>query len=109
MGRDARIGDNTIVVQNTEPVAVEVDRSVVMMSLERGKYYGLEGVGGRIWQLIEEPRSVAELCTTLEREFDVDHEQCRREVVEFLTELAQEGLIEVRGEASDPLRPSSST
>ena len=46
--------------QPVEPVAVEVDRTVVMMSVEQGKYFGLEGTGPRIWALLERPRSVRE-------------------------------------------------
>ena len=102
------IGVGTRVVQNREPLAVEVDRSIVMMSLDQGKYYGLEGVGGRIWKLMEEPVTVAELCRVLQSEFEVDEEVCQREVVEFLTQLAAERLIHVVDETTDPVRAPAS-
>jgi hypothetical protein len=102
-----RIDTMTRVVQNREPVAVEVDRSVVMMSVEQGKYYGLEGVGGRIWKLLEEPRTVSELCAALQQEFDVDAEVCRADVVEFVTEMARERLLVIVDEKADPVRASS--
>jgi hypothetical protein len=96
--------DRTIVRQSREPVAVEVDRSVVMMSIAREKYYSLDGVGGRIWELVAEPRSIGELCRQLLSEFDVDPAVCRADVAEFLTELLDEGLVEVSGESPDPVR-----
>jgi hypothetical protein len=108
LSRPIIIGPGTRVVQNREPLAVEVDRSIVMMSLDQGKYYGLEGVGGRIWKLIEEPATIAEVCRVLESEFEVDAETCRREVVEFLTQLASEQLIHVVDEAVDPVRAPAS-
>lgn len=84
------------VVRSGEPVDAEVDGAIVMMSLRRGKYYGLDAVGSRIWQLIDRPRRVSDLCAILGAEFEVDAERCEREVIEFLEELAREGLIEVR-------------
>jgi hypothetical protein len=92
-----------------EPVAVEVDRSVVMMSIAREKYYSLGGVGGRIWELVQEPRSVGDLCERLAEEFDVEAAVCRSDVEEFLLNLLDEGLIEVGGESSDPVRPTSAS
>jgi len=98
---------SSIVVQSREPVAVEVDRSVVMMSIAREKYYGLEGSGSRIWKLLETPGTVAALCAALVREFDVDETECMRDVLEFLAGMVSEGLVEVRSEASDSVSPSA--
>ena len=96
---------SSIVVQSREPVAVEVERSIVMMSIAREKYYGLEGAGSRIWKLLERPGTVAELCAALQREFDVDDAQCRSDVLEFLTTMVSEGLVEVRSESPDSGSP----
>jgi len=99
--------EHTVVTQSREPVAVEVDRTVVMMSVVREKYYSLDGVGGRIWELLREPLTVGALCARLLDEFDVDVADCRADVSEFLTHLHREGLIEVRGEAPDSFRAAS--
>lgn len=107
--KDVRLTDRTVVRQSSEPVAVEVDRSVVMMSIAREKYYSLGGVGGRIWELVREPRSVGDLCARLVEEFDVDEAACRSDVEEFLLHLLDEGLIEVGGEASDPVRQTAAS
>lgn len=86
----------TTVVRSEEPVDAEVDGAVVMMSLEQGKYYGLDAVGSRIWQLVGAPIEIGELCRRLLAEFDVDAERCERDVIEFLEGLEREGLVEVR-------------
>jgi len=100
------IRPETMVVQSRDPVAVEVDQAVVMMGLDQGKYYGLEGVGGRIWALIEQPRSVRDVCDALVAEYDVEPGVCLREVTSFLTELAREKLVRVADEASSPVPPA---
>lgn len=95
----------TVLVQSGDPVAVEVDQTVVMIGLEQGKYYGLEGVGGRIWELVKEPRSVQDICGALVQEYDIEPTACLDEVTEFLTALARERLVVVTDEASTPIPP----
>lgn len=102
-----QIRPETVVVQSREPVAVEVDRTIVMMGLEQGKYYGLEGVGGRIWALMESPRTVQELCAALAREYDVEPATCLNDVTGFLAELVQENLVRITDEAPSPVPPPS--
>jgi len=77
-----------------------------MMSLEREKYYGLEGPGGRIWQLIETPRTVADVCSALLEEFEVDPDACLADVREFLSDLLKEGLVRVVERTTAPVHPS---
>jgi hypothetical protein len=95
-----KIDLETVVARNDEPVAIDVDDTVVMMSILQGKYYGLDEIGTRIWALIAQPRSIADVCETLRQEFDVDEETCRRDVLDFVRELAGEKLVRVVDEAS---------
>jgi len=102
---EGSIALETVVSRNDEPVAVEVDRTVVMMSVDQGMYFGLEGTGPRIWALLERPRSVRELCDALVGEFAVDPELCRREVCTFLEELRRAQLVRFDDPARDAVRP----
>lgn len=102
---ESQLGPDTMVTRNDEPVAVEVDRSVVMMSIDQGMYFGLEGTGPRIWALLEQPRSVRQLCEALMGEFAVEPEVCRREVCTFLEELRRAQLVRFHDPATDSLRP----
>lgn len=104
MSRQRPIGPDTVVAKSPEPIAVEVDRTVVMMSLAQGMYYGLEGPGPRIWALLEEPRSAAGLAELLCEEFDVDRTTCLQDVCEFLEALEEAQLIQVQDE-TDQVRP----
>lgn len=81
------------VVRSPDAVHAQVDREVVMMSLVTGRYCSLTGAGGRIWELIEHPTTVGELCERLTDEYDVDAARCRTEVTSFLTGLAEQGLL----------------
>lgn len=86
---------NSLVRQGGDLICANLDGELVMMSIEKGNYYGLEGIGRRIWQLIEMPTKVSALCGALQEEFDVEKSDCEADTLEFLNELAEQGLIEV--------------
>jgi hypothetical protein len=56
----------------------------------------LDAVGARIWELIQDPRTVNEIRDALLEEYDVEMERCERDLLAFLDQLAAETLIEVR-------------
>ena len=107
MSSTVPIDAQTVVVRNDDMLAVEVDQTVVMMSVEQGMYFGLDGVGPRIWSLLETPRAVGDLCRELEQEFEVEPDVCRDEVHAFLAELMEAGLVVVHGQATANSRPSA--
>ena len=64
----------------------------VMMSVEAGRYYGLNAVASRIWELLEPPKTVAQLCKILCEEFEVDAQTCEAELLEFAQDLVDNGI-----------------
>ena len=84
------------VQRNGEILFTDLDDTVVMMDPDKGSYYELDSVGARIWNLVDIERSVAELCELLLREYDVALESCRDDVLEFLKQAAEFGVIDVR-------------
>lgn len=88
------IHENTIVLAGSQQVTGDLpDGEVVILNLKDGVYYGLNVVGGRIWELIQQPMTVRELQSVLIEEFDVDEQQCYRDVVRLLGDLAARDLI----------------
>ncbi len=74
---------------------------LVILNLADGVYYGLEGVGARIWSLLQHPISVAAIRDALVAEYDVEPERCDRDLRALLGDLAARGLIEVRERRDD--------
>lgn len=81
--------------RSPEMVHSSIDGEVVMMSVDKGEYFGLNAMGSRIWELLEKPHSVVELCRELMRNFEVDQETCQAEVSRFLGEIADQKLVAV--------------
>jgi hypothetical protein len=72
------------------PVGTE---EAVMMSVEAGRYYGLNAVGLRIWELLETPQTVAQLCAQICEEFEVEPGNCEAEVLKFSDHLMENGIV----------------
>ena len=77
-----------------EVVAREVNGEMVLLDLNSGQYFGLDAVGGRIWQLLSEaPRTLAELCDHIEREFDAPRERIEADLMMLAKQLQDQELI----------------
>jgi hypothetical protein len=87
--------NGTKIVAADEQVFSELDNEVVILKLDNGTYYGLSDVGVSIWNLIQEPRTVEEIANNLLEEYEVEPEQCRRELEALLQDLAANHLIEI--------------
>lgn len=88
---------DSIVRRHRDLLTQVLDDDLLMADLETGHYFGLAKVGRRIWELLEQPASIAQLCEQLQAEYAVEPQACEREVLQFLTELLQDGLIKTVG------------
>ncbi|MGR9072521.1 MAG: lasso peptide biosynthesis PqqD family chaperone [Gammaproteobacteria bacterium] len=79
--------------RNEELISSEIDGETVMMSLEQGKYYGLDVVGSRVWDLLSTPQTLNDIVDALLIEFDVDRETCESDVSEFVERMLKNKLL----------------
>jgi len=93
-----RILDQNVVATREGNVSCDLSGEVVILNLQEGMYYGLNSVGANIWKLIRTPRTVAEIRQYLLEEYDVEPEQCDRELRTLLGELVSKRLIEIRSD-----------
>jgi hypothetical protein len=75
-------------------LAAGLHDEIVMMDIEKGKYFTLNPVGTVIWNLLESPKSLEELCVELIKEFEVEPQTCLEETSAYLENLLKLGLIE---------------
>jgi hypothetical protein len=87
----------TIISRRRDIVASDIDGEVVMMSIEKGNYYGLDLIASRIWELTEKPLKVTDLIGILTEEYEVTREDCEKDVLAFFNDLLSEKLIEIVG------------
>lgn len=76
-------------------IASEMDGDLVMMDIEQGQYFGVGGVGTRIWELLGQPITVAGIADAICQEFDVSRDDCLKDVLQFGTQLLTHKIIRV--------------
>lgn len=94
-----------VITRSGDLLTTEVDGELLAMSIENGACYGLNSIGSRIWQLVEQPRTIDNLCAQLVEEFEVDAETCRTEVLALLADLRTEKLIRLDSGPGPELEP----
>jgi hypothetical protein len=90
--------ESSVVVAADHQTSAEVDGESVILDLEEGIYYGLNPVGARIWEEIQEPTSVEKITAAITAEYDVGSEKCLEDVISLLQDLEENGLIEIEEE-----------
>ena len=73
--------------------AVDMDGELVMMGITQGEYYSLRDVAASVWQYLDEPRTLDELCGLVATEYDVTEGDCRDDVAAFLDDLSAKSLV----------------
>lgn len=86
---------SSTVQRNNEVFANEIDGEVVMMNIQTGKYYGLDDVGTRIWEMMKEEIQVQQIIRQLLKEYNVSEQECAQDVMQLLSDLEQNQLIRV--------------
>lgn len=90
---EPQLRPETVLARADGLLEAKIDGETVMMSIDRGEYYGLDAIGSEIWALLEKPRSVAEICAAMGARYEVEPEVCERDVLGFLGELVADGSV----------------
>jgi hypothetical protein len=90
------IDDATQLQRKPGLVAADVADNAILLDIDSGYFFQLNRTGAAIWSLVAEPRSLGAVCDHMAGEFRVDPETCRTDVVEFVAELLERGVLEVR-------------
>jgi Coenzyme PQQ synthesis protein D (PqqD) len=83
------------IVVSKDQVACDLGGEATILNLRNSTYYGLDPVGARVWQLIQEPTTLAQIRDVLKAEYDVDAAQLEADIRDLLEQLAEQGLVEI--------------
>ena len=85
--------DSRLVVSKKQ-VACHVGDEVAILNLKNSTYYRLDPIGARVWQLIQQPVTLAQIHDALKGEYDVEPAQLEVDIRDLLEQLAEQGLLE---------------
>jgi Coenzyme PQQ synthesis protein D (PqqD) len=87
------IVDATIVSRSPSVLTAEVDGEIVMMSIEQGRYFGLDDIGSDIWKRIKPPCSFATLIEGLATDYEADRATIRTDVQKLLGHMVEHDVV----------------
>jgi hypothetical protein len=86
---------HTHVAIPADVLARELEGESVILNLETERYYGLDQVGTRTWNVITTASSLDAAFDVLLAEYDVDPDTLRTDMANLIEELAANGLLTV--------------
>lgn len=92
--------DTTTIAAAQGITAAELGGEAVLLDAHSGRYYELNEVGFRIFELAQRPRTLRELLDALLAEYDVSEERLRTDVVAFVEAMRERGLVQVTSEVA---------
>lgn len=79
--------------RNKDVLATEIDDVLLVLSVEKGMYFGMRGVGPHIWELLETPTTPEAMVQQLLTEYDIEPDACAEQVDTFINGLRVRGLL----------------
>jgi len=73
----------------------ELHGESVLLDLQTESYFGLDEVGTRMWEALTAQPDFEAACSELLEAYDVEPGRLREDLVQFVEELAQAGLVDV--------------
>ncbi len=88
---------DTVLIRAGDVTTTPVDDDLVMMRLMSNAFYGLDKVGRQIREQLAEPTTIGALCARLVTQYKVTAEECEADLIVFMQDMVDEGLVNVQG------------
>lgn len=87
--------EDTVLIRDNEPALVHLHDDAVLLSIQRGAYFSLNGAGSRIWKMLIQPCRVGEIFDAMAETYEVDRDIVTKDVIDFLDALLDRHLVRV--------------
>ena len=93
---DRPLSVSSIVGATRDHVSCSLGDEAAILNMRNTVYYGLDPVGARVWDLVQQAKKVSEIRDALLEEYEVQPEQCERDLLHLLRQMHEQGLIYVQ-------------
>ncbi len=70
-----------------------IEGEAVIIVPREDKVKVLNGIGSRIWELLNGTRDIEQITSEITSEFDVPHDEALKDIMEFINELYQKNMV----------------
>ena len=75
-----------------------VGEDAFLLNTKTNKYFALEKVGTRLWELLKEGKSLKDVHQVILGEYEVESVQLEQDLLELLNHMLENGLVEIAQE-----------
>ena len=93
-------------VNSPQVIFENIDGELILVHMEKGAYYTTDDIGSLVWFQVEARCSVAEMCESLQFQFEAGPGEIEAAVHSFLERLLAEDLI-APDQAAQPRTPAA--
>jgi hypothetical protein len=87
---------DTALVVSEDVVTQELEGEMVLLSLDRAEYFGLNATGTVVWNGLVSGRGLREIASVIVEQFTVDAERATADVLTLAQQLIDAGLASPR-------------
>jgi len=77
-------------------LSTDIDDEMVLLDMKSEKYFGFDEIGASIWQAIQRNDSLTEVYEILLTEYRVKPEILKNDLLDFVKELEERGVISLK-------------
>jgi hypothetical protein len=92
------ISNSSILVASKELVSCDFNGESVILSFKNDSYYGLNAVASFVWERIKEPKTFVQVRDAILANYEIDPEECERDLLELVNDLMANELVLVSEE-----------
>jgi hypothetical protein len=75
-----------------------VDGDAILLNTRTNKYFALEKIGARLWELLKDDNTLIAAYQTLLDDYDVEPAELERDILELVAHLMEKSLVELAQE-----------
>ncbi len=87
---------NKTVIISPDVLTQEVSGEMVLLDLSKEQYLGLNDVGTKVWQLLQEGKNLEMVFETLLEEYDIDAELLKSDLNQLISDMHEAEVVEVK-------------
>lgn len=87
------ISPNSKILKNEGVLFTNSVEETIFMHIENGKYYRTNETGSAIWECIDKGTTIDDVIHHCAKKFEVDYNECEKDVLEFVKDLVQNGFV----------------
>lgn len=81
-------------LKRVELLGSRIDDELIFFDQQVGRYYATGSVGADVWEILDSPKSVSEICDRLQELYEIDRITCETQLYPFLQDLLETGLVQ---------------